>query len=169
MVEIREKVKVELIKILKRKIKPKEILNIEISIYNYTCIYCKENNIPCNWESKHFEDTYLHKAISIYSNLKHHSIHLIDDIKKKKIKSEDIAFMKRNELNPLLWNDLIEKYKDKLKNAYEGKMVTMSDHIVCRKCKSREIGYYEFQSRAADEGSSTAYTCLKCNFKWKKN
>ena len=33
MTEIREKVKNELTKILKRKIKPKDILNIEISIY----------------------------------------------------------------------------------------------------------------------------------------
>jgi DNA-directed RNA polymerase subunit M/transcription elongation factor TFIIS len=77
--------------------------------------------------------------------------------------------MKPTELNENIWKDLLDKYKDKLKNAYEVKMVSMSDHIVCRKCKSREIVYYEFQCRKADEGSSTAYTCLNCNFKWKKN
>ena len=169
MTEIREKVKNELTKILKRKIKPKDILNIEISIYNSTINYCKNNNIPCNWESELFSDTYIQKTISIYSNLKEHSIHLIDDIKSKKIKAENLSFMKPTELNENIWKDLLDKYKDKLKNAYEVKMVSMSDHIVCRKCKSREIVYYEFQCRKADEGSSTAYTCLNCNFKWKKN
>ena len=70
MTEIRDKVKNELTKILKEKIKPKDILNIEISIYNSTINYCKNNNIPCNWESELFSDTYIQKAISIYSNLK---------------------------------------------------------------------------------------------------
>ena len=169
MTEIRDKVKNELTKILKRKIKPKDILNIEISIYNSTINYCKNNNIPCNWALPIFKDIYLQKAISIYGNIKYYSKHLIADIKSKKIKAEDIAYLKPQELNPQNWKELLNKYEDKLKSAYETKMVSMSDKIVCRKCKSREIVYYEFQSRKADEGSSTAYTCLRCNFKWKKN
>jgi DNA-directed RNA polymerase subunit M/transcription elongation factor TFIIS len=167
--QIRETVKANLKTILNRKIKPKEILNIEISIYNSTISHCKNNNIICNWENNIFKNIYLQKAISIYSNIKEHSNNLIPDIKNKKIKSEDIAFLKPQELNPENWHELLTKYKDKLDSAYETKFVSMSDKIVCRKCKSREIVYYEFQSRKADEGSSTAYTCLSCNFKWKKN
>jgi DNA-directed RNA polymerase subunit M/transcription elongation factor TFIIS len=169
MADTREIVQNLLKQILNRKIKPKEILNIEISIYNSTISYCKSKNISCNWESEIFKNIYLQKAISIYGNFKEYSKHLIADIKSKKIKAEDIAFFKPQELNPILWKASLEKYEDKLKSAYETRMVSMSDKIVCRKCKSREIVYYEFQSRKADEGSSTAYTCLSCNFKWKKN
>lgn len=169
MAEIRETVKDNLKKILNRKIKPKEILNIEISIYNSTITYCKNNYIPCNWESELFNNIYKQKAISIYANLKQHSKHLIQDIKTNEIDASNIAYLKPQKLNPEQWKTLLEKYQDKIKSAYETKMVAMSDKIVCRKCKSREIVYYEFQSRKADEGSSTAYTCLRCNFKWKKN
>ena len=169
MTDLRENVWVNLKTILNRKIKPKEILNIEISIYNATISYCRNKNIACNWESEIFKSIYLQKALSIYANFKEYSIHLINDIKTKKINADDIAFLKPQQLNPENWKDLLEKYEDKLKSAYETKLVSMSDKIVCRKCKSREIVYYEFQSRKADEGSSTAYTCLTCNFKWKKN
>lgn len=169
MAELRETVKDNLKKILNRKIKPKQILNIEISIYNSTITYCKNNNIPCNWESELFSNIYKQKAISIYANLKQYSKHLIQDIKANEIDASNIAYLKPQNLNPEQWKTLLEKYQDKIKSAYETKMVAMSDKIVCRKCKSREIVYYEFQSRKADEGSSTAYTCLRCNFKWKKN
>lgn len=169
MAEIREIVKDNLKKILNRKIKPKEILNVEISIYNSTITYCKNNYIPCSWESELFCNIYKQKAIGIYANIKHHSKHLIQDIKTNKIDASNIGYLKPQNLNFAQWKTLLEKYQDKIKSAYDTKMVAMSDKIVCRKCKSREIVYYEFQSRKADEGSSTAYTCLRCNFKWKKN
>ena len=169
MTDLRENVKEMFKKLLNRKIKPKEILNIEISIYNSTISSCRSKNITCNWATDIFRNIYLQKALSIYSNLNTYSVHLINDIKTKKINANDIAFFKPQELNPENWKDLVEKYEDKLKSAYETRLVSMSDKIVCRKCKSREIVYYEFQSRKADEGSSTAYTCLSCNFKWKKN
>lgn len=146
-----------------------KIKNIEISIYNYTITYCQRYNIPLNFECPHFEDTYVRIAIGIYSNIKYHNPDLIEQIKNGNINCAEIGFKKPEELHPTIWNDLLTKHKDLLKNAYEVKMVAMSDHIVCRQCKSREIAYYEFQSRKADEGSSTAYTCLKCNYKWKKN
>lgn len=146
-----------------------KIKNIEISIYNYTITYCQRYNIPLNFDCSHFQEIYMRIAIGLYSNLKHHNPDLIDLIKNGEINCAEIAFKKPEELHPTIWNDLLIKHKDLLKNAYEVKMVAMSDHIVCRQCKSREIAYYEFQSRKADEGSSTAYTCLKCNYKWKKN
>jgi DNA-directed RNA polymerase subunit M/transcription elongation factor TFIIS len=167
--EYRERVYKKLYELLGEILDEKNIMNIEIGIYNKSLNYSKEKNIPLTWKCSHFINIYLNKSISIYSNLKYYNKDLIEKLKNGEIKSENVGFMNREELCPLKWNDLIENYNEKVKNAYEIKIASMSDHIVCRKCKSKKIAYNEFQSRKADEGSSTAYTCLKCNYKWKKN
>lgn len=140
-----------------------DLRKLEIGIYNYTLEYAKKNGIPLSWKSNHFKDIYEKKSLSIYQNIDNGNINF------EFMKAEDIAYMAPEQLKPSLWTDLINKNKEKIKNSYEIHMLPMSDRIVCRKCKSRDIVYYEYQSRKADEGSSTAYTCLNCNYKWKKN
>ena len=144
-----------------------DLKKIEKNIFNFAIDYASKNNIPRTWKSIHFVDTYERKALSVFKN--------IQDLKKNDINRllemnmEDIPYMTPEQLNPGLWVELLDRQKKKVKNSYEMGILPMSDRIVCRKCKGREIAYYEFQSRKADEGSSTAFTCLLCNYKWKKN
>ena len=167
--EYRDRVYKKFNEYLGKKISEKIIMNIEIGIYNNSLKYGKENGIPLTWNCSHFVNIYLNKSISIYSNLKYYNKNLLDKLESGELKGEKLGFMNREELCPLKWEDMISNYNEKLKNAYEIKIASMSDHIICRKCKSNKIAYNEFQSRKADEGSSTAYTCLSCNYKWKKN
>lgn len=147
------------------------VVNIEIGIFNYTIDYCKNLNIPLNWESDIFQSIYINKSISIYSLLKQDSYienkSLIERINNNLIQPHLIASLSNEELFPEKWYDLLTKHQDKVKNAYEMNMVPMSDTIVCKKCKSRKITYVEVQTRASDEASTTMCTCLDCGCKWK--
>ena len=140
---------------------------VEKSVFNFSIDYAVKNNIPRTWKCVHFVDIYERKAISVFKNMKDIAERDIDRL--LEMNMEDIPYMSPEQLNPDIWRDLLERHKSKVKNSYEMHMLPMSDRIVCRKCKGREIAYYEFQSRKADEGSSTAFTCLSCNYKWKKN
>lgn len=140
-----------------------DLRKLELGIYNFTIEYARKNGIPLSWKSHHFKDVYEKKGLSIYQNIVNGNINL------EFMKAEDIAYMAPEQLKPSLWRELIHKNQEKIKNSYEIHMLPMSDRIVCRKCKRKNIVYYEYQSRKADEGSSTAYTCLDCNYKWKKN
>lgn len=156
-------------KYLVKKLSKTQIENIEIGIFNNSCQICEKNNIPRNWDSQHFVDIYNRVSTSLCANILSYSQDIIDRILNNEIDCYTLASMSPQELNPLIWKEPVEKYNEKMKNAYEMNMVSMSDHIVCMKCKSREIVYNEYQSRKADEGSTTAYTCLKCNNKWRRS
>lgn len=41
--------------------------------------------------------------------------------------------------------------------------------ISCKKCRSKNIYYYELQTRSADEGATVHYRCEDCNFHWKNS
>ena len=152
-----------------KRLSKTQIEHIEIGIFNNTYKVCEEHNIPMNWECQHFIDTYTNISRTLCENMLYYSQDIVDKILNGEIECHLLASMSPQELNPSIWSSLVDKYNEKMKNAHEMKMVSMSDHIVCRKCKGREIMYNEYQSRKADEGSTTAYTCLKCNYKWKRS
>jgi len=148
-----------------------EANDLEIGIFNYTIDYCNENNIQLSWSNTMFVDTYLNNARSIYTNLKQDSYignkNLITRLKNKEFLPHDIAFMTFQEIFPEKWEDIINKQKLKLKDAYEVKNVSMTDAIKCRKCKNNKISYYELQIRSGDENMTQFFTCLVCGNKWK--
>ena len=149
------------------KLEDDSLKKIEKNVFNFSIDYAIKNNIPRTWKSVHFVDIYERKALSVFKNIQDLANNDMERL--LGMNMEDIPYMSPEQLNPELWKDLLDRHKNKVKNSYEMHMLPMSDRIVCRKCKGREIAYYEFQSRKADEGSSTAYTCLSCNYKWKKN
>lgn len=168
--EIREKV----LEIFKRDIEleEKEIKDLEIGIFNSTIDYCKEYEIPLNWNSVMLKSIYVKKSMSLYANLKKDSYikneKLIEKLKMEEIKPNNVANMKKNELFPEKWEELLEKHWDKVKNSYEmSNVVSMSDNIVCKKCKSRKITYVELQTRAADENTTFYCTCTSCGYKFR--
>jgi DNA-directed RNA polymerase subunit M/transcription elongation factor TFIIS len=148
-----------------------EIKDLEIGIFNYTLKYCKEMKIPLNWECIMFKNIYMNKSISIFANLKSDSylknINLLEKIQKKEIKPNEIATMKVEEICPEKWNKILDKHMDLVKNAYEMNMASMSDRIVCKKCKGRNVTYQEVQMRSADEPSTFLILCSTCGHRFK--
>ena len=92
---------------------------------------------------------------------------LLNKIKKKKIKSKELAFMNHQELNPKMWKELIEAKIKRDKNLTEVDMSAATDEFKCYKCQKRLCTYYQLQTRSADEPMTTFITCLNCGNRWK--
>ena len=114
---------------------------------------------------------YIKKVVSVYANLKKDSYigndRLLDRLKNKEFKPQEIPFMKPIYSFPENWKTLIdEKYKrDKV--LFETKKEAATDQFKCSKCKKNECVFYELQTRSADESMTIFVICLNCGKRWK--
>ena len=149
----------------------KQITGLEKGIYNAAIEYAKAKNIPLNWQSPIFREIYMSKGRAIYANLnpdtyvKNNSLR--GRIETGEIKPHEVANMAPVTLFPEHWKGIVEEEMTRMKEAYELKIVAMTDQVVCGKCKNRQITYHEQQTRSADEGTTVFYRCLVCNNKWR--
>ena len=166
--KIRKDLRVIINKFVKNK---KKSTNIEISIYNYAIRTAKEKNIIKKWDNKYFKQIYIDKFRSIYFNLNPKlsvkNKELLKNIKKGKIKSCDVAFMRHQNLNPSKWKEIIDKKIQRDKNLTEVDISAATDEFKCYKCKQRVCTYYQLQTRSADEPMTTFVTCMTCGNRWK--
>ena len=52
--------------------------------------------------------------------------------------------------------------------VWELKEATVAEGVVeCKKCKSKRVWERSMQTRSADEGMTSFYTCSVCKYKWK--
>lgn len=153
--------------ILSNEFNEKDIINLEISIYNWTIEYSDKNNILKNWENDRFKMLYLEKCRLTISLLTKDLIKIKKDILNNNYTLKDIPFKKPHEIHSNLWEDITEKYNKKYETAFEHKQTAMTDMFVCRRCKKNECSYYEIFSRKGDEGAVTHVKCLSCGYGWK--
>jgi DNA-directed RNA polymerase subunit M/transcription elongation factor TFIIS len=148
-----------------------EAKDMEIGIFNYTIDYCNEHKIPCNWSSTGFQQAYLCKSRQIYANLNPDAYvqnkRLLSRLHEKEMMPHEISSMKREQLYPERWQAIMDRALVLLKNAYEPRMIAMTDQYTCGKCKKKKITYYELQTRSADEPTTHFFTCLNCGHRWK--
>ena len=88
---------------------------------------------------------------------------LIEAIKKDKIKPNQVAHLKPQELNP----DKYEKVNKKKQLEELNKNQATTDIYKCSKCKKRRCRTEEMQTRAGDEPATTFVECLECGNKWR--
>lgn len=143
-----------------------KIYEIEKSIYNWALTEADRLNIARNWNEDVFQKMYEGKCYCVLSNLYPRS-EFTDKIIYEHIPSHLVGDMKPEEMAPEKWKGIISTVKDRVKNAYEVRMESMTRNVRCRKCKSNRIFYTEVQTRSADEPMTTIYQCLECNSKWK--
>jgi transcription elongation factor S-II len=145
--------------------------DMEIGIYNWTIQYSDENAIIKNWINPRFKNLYLEKARSVISNIDATAYikndRLLDRLQQKEFLPHDIPFMKPEHTFPERWVETLDSYIKKYENAYENKMVPMTDMFLCIKCKKRECTYYEVFSRSADEPAVIHIRCCNCGNSWK--
>lgn len=145
--------------------------DLEIGIYNYTIDYTKENNIVCSWAYELFREVYTAKARSIYANLKKDSYvqnpQLAERFRENVFKPHEIANMTPDVLFPDKWRTIIDQELLRNKVAYEITEVSMTDKVICGKCKKNKISYYEKQIRSADEPMTAFFRCISCGHRWK--
>mgnify|MGYP001354587647 CR=1 FL=1 len=144
---------------------------LEKGIYNFTIDNAEKENIIKKWNNNVFKNMYLQKAFSVYANLKKDSYikntRLLDRLKNKEFKPQELPYLKPTYTFPENWKDLIdEKYKrDKV--LFETKKEAATDQFKCSRCKKNECSYYELQTRSADESMTIFVICLNCGKRWK--
>jgi len=129
---------------------------LEDSIYRWTEDYMETNITPAFM----FENFYQDKFSDILKNLdpKNNS-YLLEAVKSNKIKPEDIAFLKPEEIYPEKFEAILNKRK--LEKAIKDNKAT-TDAFKCPKCKARKATIDQKQVRAGDEPMTTFVTCVEC-------
>jgi DNA-directed RNA polymerase subunit M/transcription elongation factor TFIIS len=145
--------------------------DFEIGIYNWCINYADKHKVVKNWSNQKFLNLYLEKARSNISNIDKNSYiengRLLKRLYEKEFLPHEIAFMKPENIFPERWTGILDLYLKKYENAYENRVVAMTDMYRCGKCKKRECTYYEVQSRSGDEGMCCHVRCVNCGNGWK--
>jgi len=162
-VEFREKIRDNIEKKIGNK---RSSINLEIGIYNYAIREAERRKIVKKWDNTTFVQIYLDHIKSILMNLNED---VIEQIKNKEIKAQNVAFMTHQELCPKKWAKAIEKKAIRDKIKFENNMEATTDTFTCRKCKSNRCSYYLLQTRSADEPMTCYVSCLDCGKRWKTN
>lgn len=149
----------------------KKSKTIEKSIFNYCIKEANERKIIKKWENKYFVLLYVNRVRSLWFNLKTNTYvnneTLLKQIKNGEVKCRDVGFITHQEMEPSLWNVLIEKKMIRDNNKYKMDKSGASQEFKCRKCGKRETNYYQVQTRSADEPMTTFVTCLNCGNHWR--
>jgi len=149
----------------------KRSTNLEKAIFNYCIKIAKEKKIVRKWDNKYFVELYINRFRSIYSNINPKlstcNKTLLRKLKNGKLKSQKLAFMSHQEMNPRKWKKLIEEKIKRDKNLTEIDLSAATDEFKCYKCKKNICTYYQLQTRSADEPMTTFVTCLNCGNRWK--
>ena len=161
-VVFRENIRKKLNEILNNDV---QSINLEKGIYNFAIKEANQRKIIKKWENPHFTQLYVDRLRSIYINLK--SPDLLEQIKNREVKPENVAFMTHQELNPEHWKEYIERKIKRDSSKYTTNIEASTDMFTCKKCKSKKCTYYELQTRSADEPTTVFITCLDCGKHWK--
>ena len=134
-------------------------IKIELSIFEFSLIYCLNNNLNDHFIKAVYED----KLNSIIANLidtkNINNKTLKKDLLSDKINPAYVAFMSPAQLHPQKWLYWVKKneYKEIRKNS-----IVYSDAYKCFKCGERKTKVTQAQTRSADEPMTTFVTCLVC-------
>jgi transcription elongation factor S-II len=160
--EFRDNVRLQLNKMIDNDVKSK---NIERGIYNFALKECSDRKVVKKWDNPYFTQLYLDRLRTIIINLK--NIELLENVKNGTIKSNALAFMTPQEMNPQKWEGYIVRKMQRDKYKYETNIEAATDTFKCRKCHGNKCTYYQMQTRAADEPMTTFVTCIDCGNRWK--
>ena len=156
--EIENKIRKKNIKKFDKIIKDKNISKtIEKSIYDFSYEYSETNETPFLflqiYESK------LNELLCLMND----SDYILNSIKNKSIKPNELAFLDPEKLNPEKYSEIIKK-KQIEENVKKNEAT--SNAYKCPKCKKRKCFVEEKQTRSADEPSTIYVECAECGYKW---
>lgn len=146
----------------------KDGLELEHHIFNYSIAEAIKREVMIKWEDRLFRSIYINKAIFIYANLQRNDQTYLKKFKKSKLKIIDLIDLKREDICPEKWTDIINKNLKKEEVLFENKAHTMSTQFKCGKCKKRDVSIEMFQTRSADEPMTAFITCNNCGLFWKQ-
>lgn len=143
-------------------------LNLERGIFNYTLHYNKQSD---NLWNDSFRTRYIHRSVTIYTNLDPNgylkNTSLMKRLLKKELDEFQLTKLAYNEIFPERWNELISKYSKELLKDLPVEKEHEDGILQCGKCKSFKTEYTEIQTRSADESSTKLCYCWSCGRRWK--
>lgn len=134
--------------------------NIEDSVFRFSVEYATDNETPFLLEQIY--QTKSEELLNQFSN----SETLVNKIKNKEFKPEEIAFLKVEQLHPEKYDKIIKKRK--LEEAKKKNKAT-TNAFKCSKCGERKTTIEKKQTRAGDEPATIYITCSVCGHKWSMN
>ena len=149
---------------IEKGINEKFACNFEKGIFNWTIVEANNRKIIKKWSNKYFIVIYIDKLRSVIFNL---TLPAIEQINAEEVKSQQVAFMTHQELNPEKWDDAIQRKILRDKSKYETTLEASSSSFYCRKCHKNETAHYQLQTRSADEPMTTFVTCVNCYARWR--
>jgi DNA-directed RNA polymerase subunit M/transcription elongation factor TFIIS len=136
-------------------------IKIELSIFEYSLIYCLNNK----YDKNYIKPVYEEKFNFIITNLDENNIKINNqtfkkDIMSNKINPSYIAFLSPQQVHPQRWINLIKKkkYIEQRENN-----IAYSDAYKCYKCGESKSKITQAQTRSADEPMTTFVVCLVCH------
>ena len=135
-------------------------LKIELSIFEYSLIYCLNDK----YDLKYLKPIYDDKIYNIILNLDPTN-HLQNKTFKEnlltgKLNPNEVGFMSPAQIHPVKWNHLIKKkeYKEWRENS-----IAYSNTYKCRHCGESKCKISQVQTRSADEPSTLFISCMICH------
>ncbi len=148
---------------------PSESEKLETSIFEWCQKQAEYQGLDS--ESKMFKSMYVSKSRHVVDNLDPSSYvrnpGLRDRVMTNTVASRDLPNLTPQEMFPETWNQLINDKQSRDEKEFSLTASAMTDKYKCRRCGSRKITFYELQTRSADEGTSSFFTCLSCGNQWK--
>lgn len=135
-------------------------LKIELSIFEYSLIYCQNNKYSVNFIKPIYEDKYNSIITNLTDTPGINNKTFKNFIFEKKINPNYVAFLSPAQIHPDKWNMLIKKkeYMEERENN-----MAFSDQYKCRKCGESKCKITQAQTRSADEPMTTFVFCLVCH------
>jgi transcription elongation factor S-II len=154
------------------KLSDVQLKDIEVGIYNWAIIESGNRGIVRNWSNTKFQRLYIEKARSVVNNIDIHSYikneRLLERCREQEFLPHEIPFMKPENIYPDRWKTVVDAMMKKYENAYENKVVAMTNMFKCGKCKKRECTFYELQTRSGDESTTIFIRCVNCGNSWRQ-
>lgn len=134
-------------------------IRIELSVFEFSLLYCINNDV----EYKFFKSIYEDKLLNIMENLnpdsKLKNKTLLTNVLSGVINPSHVAFLSPSQLFPEKWAHIVKKkeYREWRENN-----IAYSDAYKCSKCGERKSKISLAQTRGADEPMTIFVSCLVC-------
>lgn len=135
-------------------------LKIELSIFEYSLIYCQNNKFDKNYVQAVYEDKFYFIISNIEDRPEISNKTFKQNLLEKKINPSYVGFLSPSQIHPDKWNNIIKKkeYMEQRENS-----IAYSDAYKCYKCGESKCKITQAQTRGADEPMTTFVVCLVCH------
>jgi DNA-directed RNA polymerase subunit M/transcription elongation factor TFIIS len=139
-------------------------LKIEMSVFEYSLIYCLNNHYDQKFLKPIYDDKIQNILLNLNPNNHIKNTAFLKNLLNNKINPSEVAFMSPSQMHPEKWQYWIKKkeYKEWRENS-----IAYSDVYQCGKCKERKCKVTQLQTRSADEGATIYISCMVCHHTFK--